>query len=136
MPARQAASSGSDSDPRYAYVDEKKRKRMISNRDSARRSRTRKQKQMEELVSEASKLQNENSRLMQGINATQQRYMEMESANNIVEDVIGLSVEIPEIPDPLFKPLAAPVFSTAYHDIYRIFSVSISGSPVRCFAVL
>ncbi|KAH8489066.1 hypothetical protein Peur_059332 [Populus x canadensis] len=138
MSARQAESSGSDSDPRYANVDERKRKRMISNRDSARRSRTRKQKQMEDLVNEVSKLQNENNKLMQGIYAAQQRYMEMESANNvlraqavelterlwslnsvlqIVEDVSGLSVEIPEIPDPLFKPWAAPVFSTAYYDI-------------------
>jgi FtsZ-binding cell division protein ZapB len=136
--ARQAASSGSDSDPRYANVDERKRKRMISNRDSARRSRMRKQKQMEDLVNEVSKLQNENNQLMQGINVAQQRYMEMESANNvlraqavelterlrslnsvlqIVEDVSGLSVEIPEIPDPLFKPWAAPVFGTAYYDI-------------------
>ncbi|KAJ6873343.1 hypothetical protein NC651_032273 [Populus alba x Populus x berolinensis] len=138
MSARQAASSGSDSDPRYAKVDERKRKRMISNRDSARRSRMRKQKQMEDLVNEVSKLQNENNQLMQGVNVAQQRYMEMESANNVlraqavelterlrslnsvlqtVEDVSGLSVEIPEIPDPLFKPWAAPVFSTAYYDI-------------------
>ena len=149
MSARQAASSGSDSDPRYANVDERKRKRMISNRDSARRSRMRKQKQMEDLVNEVSKLQNENNQLMQGINVAQQRYMEMESANNvlraqavelterlrslnsvlqIVEDVSGLSVEIPEIPDPLFKPWAAPVFSTAYYDICWFFSALMNVS--------
>uniref|UniRef100_A0A6N2N177 BZIP domain-containing protein n=1 Tax=Salix viminalis TaxID=40686 RepID=A0A6N2N177_SALVM len=124
MPARQAASSGSDSDPRYANLDERKRKRMISNRESARRSRMRKQKQMEDLVNEASKLQNENNQLMQGINAAHQRRMEMESANNVlraqavelterlrslnsvlqvVEEVSGLSMEIPEIPDTMLE---------------------------------
>ncbi|OAY48756.1 bZIP transcription factor 53 [Manihot esculenta] len=126
---RQAASYGSDSDPRYANVDERKRKRMISNRESARRSRMRKQKMLEDLVNEASLLQNENSRLRQNINDNTQRYVEIESANNvlraqamelterlrsmnsvlqIVEEVSGLAVEIPEIPDPLLKPWQLP----------------------------
>ncbi|KAF2325084.1 hypothetical protein GH714_022681 [Hevea brasiliensis] len=81
---RQAASSGSDSDPRYANVDERKRKRMISNRESARRSRMRKQKQMEDLVNELTLLQNENGRLRQNINDNTQRYVEMESANSVL----------------------------------------------------
>ncbi|KAJ9187870.1 hypothetical protein P3X46_003285 [Hevea brasiliensis] len=126
---RQAASSGSDSDPRYANVDERKRKRMISNRESARRSRMRKQKQMEDLVNELTLLQNENGRLRQNINDNTQRYVEMESANSvlraramelterlrslnsvlqIVEEVSGFAVEIPEIPDPLLKPWQLP----------------------------
>jgi hypothetical protein len=41
-------------------------------------------------------------------------------------------VEIPELPDPLFKPWAAPVFSTAYYDICWFFS-SID-EFVRCFS--
>ncbi|KAF2304779.1 hypothetical protein GH714_037940 [Hevea brasiliensis] len=81
---RQAANSGSDSDPRYASIDERKRKRMISNRESARRSRMRKQKQMGDLVNEASLLQNENDRLRQNINDNTQRYVEIESANSVL----------------------------------------------------
>ena len=84
---------------------------------------------MEDLVNEASKLQNENNQLMQGINAAHQRRMEMESANNvlraqafelterlrslnsvlqIVEEVSGLSMEIPEIPDHLLEAWQLP----------------------------
>ncbi|MBA0702763.1 hypothetical protein Goari_023025 [Gossypium aridum] len=114
------ASSGSESDPRYANINERKRKRMLSNRESARRSRMKKRKLMEDLGNEVSLLQKENSRLSKEINASTQRYIEMESANNllkaeamglterlrslnsvlhIVEEVNGYAVEIPEIPD-------------------------------------
>ncbi|XP_065860333.1 bZIP transcription factor 53 [Euphorbia lathyris] len=126
---RQTVSSGSDSDPRYANVDARKRKRMISNRESARRSRMRKQKQMEDLVNEASQLQNENGKLIQNINISSEHYAQVESANNvlraqamelterlrslnsvlqIVEEVSGLTMEIPEIPDPLLRPWQLP----------------------------
>ncbi|WCJ22316.1 basic region/leucine zipper motif 53 [Euphorbia peplus] len=125
----QTVSSGSDSDPRYANVDERKRKRMISNRESARRSRQRKQKQMEDLVNEASLLQNENGNLMHNINISSERFSQVESANNVlraqamelterlrslnsvlqmVEDVSGLRMDIPEIPDPLLRPWQLP----------------------------
>ncbi|XVF72740.1 hypothetical protein PTKIN_Ptkin12aG0144600 [Pterospermum kingtungense] len=130
MASAQRPASSSDSDPRYANVDEKKRKRMLSNRESARRSRMRKQKQLEDLVNEESALQRDNSQLSDMINVTTQRYNEMESANNvlraqameltdrlrylnsflhIVEEVSGYAVDIPEIPeDPLLKPLQLP----------------------------
>ncbi|XP_022757889.1 bZIP transcription factor 53-like [Durio zibethinus] len=117
--------SSSDSDPRYASIDERKRKRMLSNRESARRSRMKKQKQLEDLVNEESTLQKENSQLSERINVTTQHYIQMESANNvlraqamelterlrylnsvlhIVEEVSGYAVDIPEIPDPQMEP--------------------------------
>ncbi|XP_021904530.1 bZIP transcription factor 53 [Carica papaya] len=127
---RQASSGSETTDPRYAsIVDERKRKRMISNRESARRSRMRKQKQMEDLIHEASVLQSDNRRIMEKINATTQRYINMESQNNVlraqameltdrlrslnsvlqmVEDVSGLALDIPEIPDPLLEPWQLP----------------------------
>ncbi|XVF32890.1 hypothetical protein REPUB_Repub17cG0122000 [Reevesia pubescens] len=110
--------SSSDSDPRYANIDEKKRKRMLSNRESARRSRMRKQKELGDLVNEVSTLQKENGQLSESINVTIQRYIEMESSNNvlraqamelterlrslnsvlhIVQEVSGFAVDIPEI---------------------------------------
>lgn len=122
-------SSGSDGS---APMDERKRKRMLSNRESARRSRMRKQKQLEDLTSEVSRLQIAINQIQQSINAKEQAYIQVESVNSvmraqvveltdrlqslnsvlqIVEEVSGLSVDIPEIPDPLLKPwhLAYPI---------------------------
>ncbi|MBA0757826.1 hypothetical protein Gotri_020888 [Gossypium trilobum] len=122
MAAVQRPASSSDS-------DERKRKRMLSNRESARRSRIRKQKQLEDLVNEVSALQKDNSQLSEKINVATQRYAEMECANNvlraqamelterlrslnsvlhIVEEVSGYAVDIPKIPDPLMKPWQIP----------------------------
>ncbi|KAG4191966.1 hypothetical protein ERO13_A07G128500v2 [Gossypium hirsutum] len=121
MAAVQRPASSSDS-------DERKRKRMLSNRESARRSRIRKQKQLEDLVNEVSALQKDNSQLSEKINVTTQRYAEMECANNVLRaqamelterlrslnsvlyivEVSGYAVDIPEIPDPLMKPWQIP----------------------------
>lgn len=86
----------------------------------------RKQKQMEDLTSEASRLQTMNAQLLQSINAKEQAYVAIESANNvlraqameltdrlqslnsvlqIIEEVNGFALDIPEIPDPMMNPL-------------------------------
>ncbi|KAJ8900409.1 hypothetical protein K2173_025186 [Erythroxylum novogranatense] len=126
---KQTASSSSDSDPRYANVDERKRKRMISNRESARRSRARKQKLMEDFMKEADQLKSENNHLEEIINTRSQYYVQVESDNNVLraqamelterlaslnsvlhlcQEVNGYSLDIPEIPDPLLKPWQLP----------------------------
>lgn len=89
----------------------------------------RKQKQVEDLVNEITQLENANAMLRQNIDSSAQRYVEMESANNILRaqameltdrlrsmnsvlqiwaEIGGLNVEIPEIPDPLMKPWQLP----------------------------
>ncbi|GLT42636.1 hypothetical protein SLA2020_166260 [Shorea laevis] len=83
-PVQQQSSSGSDTDPRYAVIDDRKRKRMLSNRESARRSRMKKQKQLEDLLNEVNTLKNENSQLVQSVSIVSQRYAEIEGANNIL----------------------------------------------------
>ncbi|XP_061350124.1 bZIP transcription factor 53-like [Gastrolobium bilobum] len=117
------SSSGSEGgDPQ---IDERKRKRMLSNRESARRSRMRKQKQMEDLADDVSRLQGENKKLVESIKTNEEAFIEIEAANSILraqtmeladrlrflnsileiaEEVSGFSVEIPAIPDPLLKP--------------------------------
>ncbi|XP_057966689.1 bZIP transcription factor 53 [Malania oleifera] len=123
------ASSGSDGDVQYAMVDERKKRRMISNRESARRSRVRKQQRLESLVSQVNELQNDNSQMMQKINANTQLYIDVASENNVLRaqvteltdrlrslnavleiaaEVSGLAMDIPEIPEMLLEPWQLP----------------------------
>ncbi|CAI9774279.1 unnamed protein product [Fraxinus pennsylvanica] len=126
---QQPTSPGSEVDQRYAVYDERKRKRMISNRESARRSRMRKQQHLDVMVGQVSQLQNENNLLSQKIDNTNQLYLGVASENNvlraqlaeltdrlrslnsvleIVSDVSGLVVDIPDIPDTLLEPWQLP----------------------------
>ncbi|GLU16759.1 hypothetical protein SLE2022_331740 [Rubroshorea leprosula] len=100
-----------------------------SNRASARRSRTGKQKQREDLINEKIALQNENSQLVQRIGTASQRYNEMEAANDVLraqamelterlrslnsvlqlaEDVSGTTVDIPKTPVSFMEPWQLP----------------------------
>ncbi|XP_059625587.1 bZIP transcription factor 53 [Cornus florida] len=127
---RQASSgSGSDVDPRNGKVDEKKRKRMISNRESARRSRMRKQQHLDDLIGQMSQLQKENNHVSQKIDAASQMYVGVESENNVLrarlaeltdrlsslnsvleiaEEVSGFAMDIPQLPDILMEPWQFP----------------------------
>ncbi|KAE9618831.1 hypothetical protein Lal_00047224 [Lupinus albus] len=125
---RASASSGSEGgEP--ATVDDRKRKRMISNRESARRSRLRKQKLLEDLTEEVNRFLNSNKEIVQSIKTKEDAYSKMESANNILraqtmeladrlqslnsiiniaEEVNGkgngLFFQISQISDPLMNP--------------------------------
>lgn len=125
-------SSGSDEDVR-------KRKRMISNRESARRSRMKKQQHLDELVNQAAQLKNENGRILMQINLLAQQFGGLDGENAVlraqvmelterlrslnsvlrfVEEFSGLAMEIPEIPDPLLRPWqllcpAQPIMASA-----------------------
>ncbi|KAM5575995.1 bZIP transcription factor 53 [Rosa sericea] len=74
------SSSGSDG----SLVDDKKRKKMQSNRESARRSRMKKQKHVEELTVEISRLQISSSQIRQSIDAKDKAYSEVEAWNNVM----------------------------------------------------
>ncbi|XP_027906044.1 TMV resistance protein N-like isoform X2 [Vigna unguiculata] len=75
--------SGSEEDAE-AQMDERKRKRMTSNQESARKYRMRKQKHLEDLVSTVAQLKNENQHILQSINLTSQNYMNFEAENSIL----------------------------------------------------
>ncbi|CAE6080566.1 unnamed protein product [Arabidopsis arenosa] len=120
----------SDNDPRYATVtDERKRKRMISNRESARRSRMRKQKQLGDLINEVTLLKNDNAKINEQVDEASKKYIEMESKNNVlraqaleltdrlrslnsvlemVEEISGQALDIPEIPESMQNPWQMP----------------------------
>ncbi|KAH0469776.1 hypothetical protein IEQ34_001334 [Dendrobium chrysotoxum] len=124
-PAHQSSSSENSG----VMVDERKRKRMVSNRDSARRSRLRKQQHLDEMVNQVAHIKKENDQIEMQINMHMNQYLKVESENLIlrtqimeltdrlqsmnsvllfVEEFSGVAMDIPEIPDPLLKPWQLP----------------------------
>ncbi|KAI3695504.1 hypothetical protein L1987_78501 [Smallanthus sonchifolius] len=88
MPLMANSSSGAttsygDSDIQEE-MDQRKRRRMISNRESARRSRVRKQKHLNDLMTQLSQLRNECHRVMSRLSITTQHYMSMEAENSVL----------------------------------------------------
>lgn len=76
-------SSGSEEDLQ-ALMDQRKRKRMQSNRESAKRSRMRKQKYLDDLMGQVSDLRKENSEILTSINITTQHVVKVEAENSIL----------------------------------------------------
>ncbi|XP_030474598.1 bZIP transcription factor 53-like [Syzygium oleosum] len=79
-------SSGSEADARYLGTDEKKRRRMQSNRESARRSRMRKQKHLEDLTREIGELERENREIVKAYNAKAKAHLGLQSENDALLD--------------------------------------------------
>ncbi|KAF7817595.1 bZIP transcription factor 11-like [Senna tora] len=62
----------------------RKRKRMESNRESARRCRMRKQKRVDDLMAEMGELQKENSEMVGIIKLTREQYLNVEAHNSVL----------------------------------------------------
>lgn len=79
------SSSSEDDENRYAMItDEKKRKRMISNRESARRSRMKREQHIKDLNDQVTYFRTRSSEMVQKINEIGQRYTVIESENRIL----------------------------------------------------
>ncbi|KAL7104630.1 hypothetical protein ACP275_08G257400 [Erythranthe tilingii] len=83
-------SSGSDfQSSQENTTDVRKRKRMLSNRESARRSRMRKQKHLDDLKSQLTNLRAENHSILTNMNLVAQLQLNMESENSVLRAQIS-----------------------------------------------
>ncbi|KAI3712200.1 hypothetical protein L1987_70750 [Smallanthus sonchifolius] len=76
-------SSGSEEDLQH-LMDQRRKNRMISNRESARRSRKRKQKHLDDLTTQLSQLRKQNNEMIASVNITTQHYMNIETENQVL----------------------------------------------------
>lgn len=79
-----ASSSGSGSSSLPEVIEQRKRKRMLSNRESARRSRQRKQNHLDELTAQVSQLKKENAQIVAAISFSTQKHMGVEDENIVL----------------------------------------------------
>lgn len=72
------------SDDDQVVVDERRQKRMISNRESARRSRLRKQQHLDELRSQIAQLRAENTHMLNRFSLASQQYAQLTEENCVL----------------------------------------------------
>jgi hypothetical protein len=131
--------SGSDGDSAGTFVvgDNRREKRRLSNRESARRSRLRKQQHLDELVQEVARLKAENARVLGRANDIAGQFVRVDQENTVlraraaelgdrlrsvnqvlrvVEEFSGVAMDIQEEcppDDPLLRPWQIPYPATA-----------------------
>ena len=131
------SSSDGDSGGTFAVGDNRREKRRLSNRESARRSRLRKQQHLDELVQEVARLKAENARVLGRANDITGQYVRVDQENTVlraraaelgdrlrsvnqvlrvVEEFSGVAMDIQEEcppDDPLLRPWQIPYPATA-----------------------
>lgn len=84
----QLQNSGSEEDLQL-LMNQRKQKRMLSNRESARRSRMRKQKHLDDLMGQVAVLRKENGQILTSMHVTSQQYINIESENSVLRAQMG-----------------------------------------------
>ncbi|XP_038991426.1 bZIP transcription factor 44-like [Hibiscus syriacus] len=78
----------SGSEEKYLHqmsmMDQRKRKRKESNKESARRSRVRKQQHLDDLTAQATQLSKDNNQILTSINFTNHHYLTIEAENSVL----------------------------------------------------
>ncbi|OIT23906.1 PREDICTED: bZIP transcription factor 11-like [Nicotiana attenuata] len=82
--ASSPSGTSSGSEDIQQLMDQRKRKRMISNRESARRSRMKKQKHLSDLMVQVNQLKDQNDKIVTNINMLTQVYLNVEAENSVL----------------------------------------------------
>ncbi|KAK3231672.1 hypothetical protein Dsin_003553 [Dipteronia sinensis] len=91
--SRSTLLQNSDSEEDLQVVmDMRRRRRELSNRESARRSRMRKQKHVDALMQEVSRLRTDNNRLLTSINISNHHLIAVQTENFILKALIYLLI--------------------------------------------
>ncbi|XP_059636512.1 bZIP transcription factor 44-like [Cornus florida] len=97
----QFQNSGSEEDLQV-LMDQRKRKRMQSNRESARRSRMRKQKHLDDLNAQVAQLKKQNSEILTSTDITTRHYLNVEAENSVLRaQMVELSQRLQSLNDIL-----------------------------------
>lgn len=76
-------SSGSE-ELQVVAMDQRKRKRQLSNRESARRSRMKKKKNLDDLIENVNRLIKDNTQMQTTLKATSQQYLAVDAENSVL----------------------------------------------------
>ncbi|KAJ0039013.1 hypothetical protein Pint_23417 [Pistacia integerrima] len=116
VPASSLSNNSSTSDEaeeqQLRIIDERKQRRMISNRESARRSRMRKQKHLDELWSQVVRLRTENHNLLDKLNHVS------ECHERVLQENARLKDEASDLRQMLSElQIGSPYTNTAFRDL-------------------
>ncbi|KAF3970193.1 hypothetical protein ACB098_03G104900 [Castanea mollissima] len=106
-----STSDEADEEHQLSIIDERKQRRMISNRESARRSRMRKQKHLDELWSQVLRLRTENHTLIDKLNRV------TESHEQVLQENARLKEEAVDLRQMLTELQIGSPYTTALRDL-------------------
>ncbi|KAE8010541.1 hypothetical protein FH972_006907 [Carpinus fangiana] len=111
--------SGSEGGDLQHVMDQRKRKRMLSNRESARRSRIRKQNHVDGLTAQECELTKENNQILASMNMASQLYFNIEAENSILRaQMAELSQRLESLNGIInyMNSTNATIFQTDHHE--------------------
>uniref|UniRef100_A0A0E0LU53 BZIP domain-containing protein n=1 Tax=Oryza punctata TaxID=4537 RepID=A0A0E0LU53_ORYPU len=145
-------SSGSEDDIQLqAQMDLKRKRRKESNRQSAKRSRLRKQQHLDDLTSQVNQLKMENQQLTTTLNMVTQSYAAAESQNSVLRtQMMELDSRLSALREIIFymnngnqlpsnSTIAATTYpsttmtaaTTGHYDYYDVFTANAWGSGMQ-----